>query len=137
MDKGEAMLAAITSDVARSPDRMVIVMREWGRSFESVLEGVHTDMRELSVTSKQVGGKQFYIECFDKRAQNNGFALRWRKVDANGHKHILWVDVNRHLVNMPKTMSDWYIKLNNDIEWLNTVEKTMRGLIKQTSRFAK
>jgi hypothetical protein len=126
------MLTAMSSEVLADPRRVSVVMREWERSFEGSLQVVYLDMRRLSASSKQIDGKRFYIECYDKRAQGYGMTLRWRGVDLQGHKHTLWTKVEMNLHTMPDVISNWYIKSNKDMEWLNMMDKTIRGMLKQT-----
>jgi hypothetical protein len=128
------MLTSIDASVMFDPKRMATVMREWERSLLPSLDSVHVAMRQLSSTSKQIEGKRFYIELYDLRVRTGGVRLRWRAVDVNGHKNSLWTAVAQGLDTMPAMMSDWYRKSNIDMEWLNTVELVLRGVLREAKR---
>lgn len=126
------MLMPIGSDAIADPKRAAIIVREWERSFELSMHDIYGCMRRLSSVSKQIEGRRFYIECYDKRSQGYGMTLRWRGVDLQGHKHALWETVEGDLNTMPGVVLDWYVRSNDEMSWLNTIEKIVRGMLKKS-----
>jgi hypothetical protein len=101
------------------------------RNAERQLKLVHEEMRGQSAKTKDIDGKPFYVEVFDRKDQ--GVSLRWRTVGAK-HEHVLWSDVLVRLDGVPPQMVRWYSDVNRRIQILNLCEQNTRASLRYAKR---
>lgn len=93
------------------------------------LDRIHAEQRTLSVVTRQVAGRQFYL-AVHRRSLTGQHSLRWRMANMKRGGHLAWSDMPQHFAAQPHQLRDWYRRINETALTLNESEVRVRGSIR-------
>lgn len=123
-------------DVIERPEHARSLFNKLGRMRTKELSQVHESMKSLSMKTKGIEGKGFYLEVYARKLKGNeNVSIRWRLVGRR-HTHVTWAVIEPLLVRLPAQMSRWYVGVNSQAQVLNLWERYVRSGVKYSSELA-
>lgn len=93
--------------------------------LQAELEHIRTEQRNLSVVTRQVAGRQFYLTVH-RRGATGQHSLRWRMANMRQGGHLAWGAMPQQFASLPDQLRDWYGRINDSALTLNEAEMRAR-----------
>lgn len=89
------------------------------------LDRIHAEQHNLSVVTRQVAGRQFYL-AVHRRTATGQHSLRWRLANMRRGGHLAWGEMPQQFASLPDQLRDWYGRINDSAHELNEAELRAR-----------
>lgn len=97
--------------------------------LQSELDRIHAEQKNLSLVTRQVAGRQFYL-AVHRRSVTGQHSLRWRMANMKRGGHLAWSEMPQLFAAQPHQLRDWYRRINETALMLNESEVRMRGSVR-------
>ena len=100
------------------------------RQAKDDVDKVHQRQRELSIVTRNLEGRMFYLALHVRNATGQ-LSVRWRQAGSARNTHLSWGEMEGLFQHLPLALANWYRTADQMARTLNQEEQLARDALRR------